>query len=332
MKRVLIDQFRELRESVKLSSEHTQRQLSNIDKNTIIGAVISLIVALGTSFNLKTLTPHIETLTYWIPASFSLLFLWIIYSIFSLLRKNKKRDNKSNFNEKISIDALNYSIKVNLMAFSIIYIITLIIFTMILLSNILQINEIYQDVPMITVILTIIISISISINPFLVDYSIKSSKNEELKNILKNEKIKNILEKIDKYAIYISCICMAITLIPFYFLLLKPLITIFSENLSFLILITILQFIFVFLSASYISAVLAKKELTNSITTYTDINDKINEILLYQNEKLNQKNLDKLLKRYLEAKRFEMHTTSMFNLVNIYYLIPKQVFDKKKNY
>ena len=102
----LILQFKELRNAVNQSSEHTKRQIDTIDPNPFLGGVISIIAVLGISYLL-------QIFVYWIPTGFVLLLLLSLKSLKPVFRPLKKERVESTLEmvEKVEKSQMLHGVK-----------------------------------------------------------------------------------------------------------------------------------------------------------------------------------------------------------------------------
>jgi hypothetical protein len=328
MTQELINELKELREMINQSSEHTQRQLQNIDSNLLIGSILSLILALGASFQLKILV-------YWVPASFLLMYLWALFSLIST-RKNftpEKIDVTIKGYKEMDKSKLEFgffwflrNMSPLTKAVSIIYGITSIVLILIINKTI-NINVGFPPfIPFISALLFLFL-------PFFLDNLTKFFERDifsefvEKFNLLKEKaeskglKIINIIK-----AVFLILYLPIVVLLPLWALLITyPLIS----DFLFLVLVLVLQSMVVVIFTSYFSTLLVKKELTNSITNFSDLNYQINDLLLNR-EEINKDIVQKLKKLYLTAKQYDVLVDDSFKFVNIYYLLMHRVYLKRK--
>jgi len=72
----------------------------------------------------------------------------------------------------------------------------------------------------------------------------------------------------------------------------------------FLLLVLLLQILIGVLFSSYFSSISAKKELSNSLTNFSDINDQINSLII--NKDYEEEKYERLKKLYSTAKLFDL--------------------------
>ncbi len=267
----LIDELKELREMINQSSEHTQKQLQNIDTNLLMGSLISLIFALGISFQLKILI-------YWIPASFLLMVLWAIYGLFSMTKSINKENMEKTIQYTRTIDENKLGFGFiwffkNMLPFmkavSLVYAVTF--FALLLIENkTLNVNQQFSIlIPTFSALLLMPAPIFFDKLARFFELGFKETLNRFIS-------IRESMPPKRK-----DIVLGAVKLL--FILIYVPLIVIFPiwafyitysiiSDLIFLIIILFLQFVVIILFASYFSSLSAKRELTNTITNFSDIN------------------------------------------------------------
>jgi len=323
-----LNDLKELRDAVNQSSEHTQRQIQSVESNTLLGAIISIIVALGISFQLKILT-------YWVPASFLLMYLWALYS----LVKTKENYSPENINknleayQKIEWEKLDIgfawffkNMSPLIKAVSLIYIITLAVLVLIANKTITTENSFSLLVPAITALLY-------APMPFFFDNLSRFFERGTFQEIL--NRLLNIKEKVKPkgWRLILGVIKVIFLILYVLLVMFLPLWALFVTwnivvDILFLGLVLVLQFITIILIASYFSSLSAKRELTNSLTNFADINYQINDAIL--SKEANQDTYDKLKTLYLTAKQYDLLIDDSLKYVNFYYLLMQRVHLKRK--
>lgn len=323
----LIKELEELREMVNQSSEHTQRQLQNIDNNLLIGTLISFILAFGISFQLKILT-------YWIPASFLLLYLWAFYGLFL----TRKTFTPENVEEVIHVFQRTDENKLKLVftwglkiatpivtAVSLVYIISLI--ALLAAYKTITVGQpLYILIPFISALLCAFLPLFLDT---FTKFSEKGGFNEAFSMLA------TIKENVSTKWWHITLGCLKLVFIIVYVILALALpaeslfITksIISDYI-FLIIVLVLQLIFTIISSSYFSSLYVKKELTNTLTYFANIDYQINDLIL--RKYINEDQLEKLKTKYLTAKQYDVLVDDSLKFVNFYVLSMNDVYLNRK--
>jgi len=328
MTQELINELKELREMINQSSEHTQRQLQNIDSNLLISSIFSLFFALGASFQLRILV-------YWIPASFLLMYMWALFSWLSTRKnfttekidetiKDYKEMDKGKFEYGLSLFLRNISPLAK--AVTVIYGITIVVLILII-SKTININvEFNPLVPFISALLFLFLSFFLDnlanffekcrFSEFVEKFILLKEKAE-----LKGLKIINVIK-----AVFLILYLPIVVLLPIWAFLIT--LTLVSD-IWFLVPVLALQSMVVAIFTSYFSTLSVKKELANSIANFSDLNYQINDLLLNK-EEINDDIVQKLKKLYLTAKQYDVLVVDSFKFVNIYFLTMHRVYFKRK--
>ncbi|MGB8218477.1 MAG: hypothetical protein WCE94_14365 [Candidatus Methanoperedens sp.] len=314
----LTKELEELREMVNQSSEHTQRQLQNIDSGLLVGSLISLILALGISFQLKILI-------YWIPASFILFFIGILY----WLLPRKDAFKKEAFEEVITayqtfdkkfylvIDLAFKSMSPITTAIGLVYIVTLIALGLIV-NNTITVSQPFNIlIPFISALLGISL-------PLIFERLIEKYVNKVFSELVKRKET----VKPKEWDIIVGVVNVVIILIlvglPIWaFSTTRPIIS----DYIFLIIVLFLQFMFMAVSASYFSSLSVKKELNNTLTNFANLDYLINDFILSKN--INEEKVKKLKELYLTAKQYDVLVDSL-KFVNLYYISMNNVYFNRK--
>lgn len=312
---------------VNQSSEHTQRQLQNIDSNLLIGSLISFIVALGISFQLKILI-------YWIPASFLLLYLWAFYGLF-LIRKTFTPENveeiiqvfqKTDENKLKLVFTWVLKMAASIViAISLVYIITLI--ALLASYKTITVNQLlYILIPFISALLCAFLPLFLDA---LTKFSEKGGFNETFKTlatIKENASPKGWHFTLGglKLVFVIVYVVLALFLPAESLYITRSIIS----DYTFLIIVLVLQFTFTIISSSYFSSLSVKKELTNALTNFADIDYQINDLILSKDVK--EERIVKLKALYLAAKQYDVLVDDSLKFVNFYSLSMNSVYLNKK--
>lgn len=323
----LVNELKELREMVNQSSDHTQKQLQNIDTNLLIGSLISLIFAIGISFQLKILI-------YWIPASFLLMILWAIYGLFSTTKGINSENVEKIIDYTQTIDKNKSGFGFiwffkNMLPFmkavSLIYAVTF--FALLLVQN--KTLNIDQQVSILIPAFSALLLIP---SPFFLDNLtsfFERGFTETLNSFISLRenlppKRKNIILGAIKL-VFILIYIPLIVIFPIWSLIITYSIV---SDLIFLLIILFLQLAVIIFFASYYSSLSAKRELTNAITNFSDINYQINDLILSKDIK--EDIVEKLKTLYLTAKQYDILVDDSLKFVNYYYLLMHRVYLKKQ--
>jgi uncharacterized membrane protein (Fun14 family) len=323
----LIQELEKLREIVNQSSEHTQRQLQNIDSNLLIGSLLSFILALGISFQLKILI-------YWIPASFLLLYLWAFYELF----RTRKAFTPENVEEIIQVFqrtdenilkfVFTWGLKMTapiVTAVSLVYIITFI--ALLATYKTITVNQpFYILIPLISALLCAFLPLFLD---SLTKFSEKGGFNDTFKTLATIKE--NVSPK--RWRITLGCLKLGFIIIFVALALVLPAVSflitysIISDYI-FLIIVLVLQLTFTIISSSYFSSLSVKKELTNTLTSFADIDYKINSLILSKDMK--EEYYEKLKAQYLTAKQYDVSVDNSLKFVNLYTTSMNSVYLNKK--
>lgn len=265
-----------------------RNQLVRLDKQynslKIIGALISIITVLSMSFQL-------ELIYYWIPASFLLMFLWLLISFRNVRKKSLtvEKAKKSiqlvdKYNQKTWLYGATLFIKnINaiLKAITVIYLFNIVI---ILFHMADKITLPFHGT--IELFFISLISIYFVFGVFFVDKFPKYFSTDVIKSIKKLDKIQlntKIPEFIRKHALKFI---IALAILFFIFVIIIPLwifITVISYvgNVWFLIVVMLLQVLIIILLYSFFSHQQVKSELDKSLNNIIKIKDgELNEDLI----------------------------------------------------
>ncbi len=307
-----------LKDSVKESAQLTGEQLGSIKLQNHLSIFLSFALSLGLVYLLKIAV-------YWIPASFLIMYIWGLISIKSSNSSFKYENAKKiiRFKNGLKREQLNHGIDWWFIEFScfaksvaINYGISLIILLAIHQGWIVVSKEI-------SLLWSLIAITSYLVVPFL----IKPFK-ELLKQII-NEPFRD-LELVEK-RFGKKGVSDVLTIFKIIFIilmglgvLLAPVIALIQtggliQDWLLFCLIILLQYVSILLMVSYYSSQTALKELTNTLTNYSDIMYQINFLLLYK--KFNEINLNKLKHLYFIAKPYELFVEDYMQFIPIYYLI-----------
>jgi hypothetical protein len=316
-------QLKELRESVKQSSEDIQKQLQNIDTKTQSYTTITLIISVITLFSLGQLFGILRTIgIFWIPGSFLLWFLWIIFGLFTIKKiidtKNKTLNtqvSKITNDEIVKTKMMEWFYKTvypPIIGIFFLFLITLIFIFAIIFSLIETQNQISMEIPIISALFFLAF-------PFFMRYTKSKTKME------KSETVSILL--------LIFAIIFAVVLVfifPYLALAstlkLIPDLPLINFIFGFLIIESI-QIFLILLFTSSVSGFIAEMELKNAITNLTRINDEISNLLLYPDE-IHENSIYKLIQKYQSTKKYDVHVNWLL-IFKTYSIIPNQIFLRK---
>lgn len=318
----LIKELNNLNESVNHASEHTQRQITNVDTSSLITIVVSLLVGLGLSI-------WLQIAVYWIPASFLIMTLWGIKGFFTSKKSfNKEKiDYALTVKEKITKEQMSHGIDWFLknitnfaIATAIVYSITFFIILAIQQEWIHYPYYFNFTIPLIACVLYLP-------TPFL----LKKTKHN-LEKIMsfsfgflseKKEKQPNAFLKFLRVlkGFFVVFYFLGILTLPIW-----SLIKTFGlvDDWLLFTLVVILQIFILMVLSSYFSGLNVKRELANSLTHFADLNHRINMFIL--KDECTEEDIKILKKLYATAKPFDYMVDDSFKFINIYYLTINQVY------
>lgn len=318
-----ISQLKELRESVKQSTEDVQKQLQNIDTKTQLYTTVTLIFSVIALFSIGQLFGFLKIIgTFWIPGSFLLWFLWMIFGIFTM-KKIIETKNKSPNTQELKIENLEIlknkmtewfykAIYPPIIGLVFLYSITLIFIFSIRFSLIETQNQVTMEIPILSALFFVAL-------PFIMKYNKKTSRKER--------------SEIHSFFLLIFAIIVAVLLVfilPYLALTgtlqLIPVLPLIDTIFAFLI-IEFIQVFFIMLFASSVSGYIADMELKNSITNLTRINDEISNFFLYPDE-IHENSIHQLIQQYQSTKKYDVHVMWLF-IFKTYSIIPNQIFLRK---
>jgi hypothetical protein len=88
------------------------------------------------------------------------------------------------------------------------------------------------------------------------------------------------------------------------------------------ILVLFFQVVIILLLTSYFSALAAKKELSNSITNYSDLNSLINFFII--RKKTSEEKVETIKKLFFSAKLYDIKVDDSLLFIYVYQLIPNR--------
>jgi hypothetical protein len=314
-KRQLINRLKKLKEMVNQSAEHTQRQLQVIEFNIFITSILSgvLTLLIGSLFSL-TLTEaksfQSKLLQSWIPSSF---FLGTVSAAFIMYSTRKEFDQWTNIKDRKKTLKPYYlwlfqNFSPFLEAISFIYGVTLIVLFV-------DINQ-WSSINAIFKLLVISVSSLFIILPFFYQYIQNSLMMISVEDLSKEPLSFEVAKILKLVLVFFIVYSIAILTSAYAFNVTFNLLT---NNLFFFFIALVLQSAIILSFASYFSAVLAKKEMTNSLTNFSRLNYKLDSLLLNK-KMINTKIVQNLEDVYLNAKPYELVVSNYLNFVNVYYL------------
>ncbi len=96
----------------------------------------------------------------------------------------------------------------------------------------------------------------------------------------------------------------------------------------FLIIVLILQITLIIISGSYFSSLSVKKELTNTLTNFANLDYLINDFILRKD--INEEQVKKTKELYLTAKQYDVLVNDSLKFVNFYFLSMNDVYLNRK--
>lgn len=307
--------LKELRESIHLCSDYTQKQIQNIDKKNLIYTTVTMIISICAVFGWGTISGYLKIFViYWIPASFSLWFLWWIYGIVSLVHHFRQRkyappiqsDQPSENGKKMIVDEwLNKSLKPPFIGIAFIYSLTLIF--LLIASTYLNL----QPLP----IIPLITSIFFVISPFILKIN-----SEDLKR------------KDNVWMVIVATIIglLLVVVLPFFALLdsFRIIPNLFSMgSIEQFVFVLGVQIFLILVFISSISGIIAEFEMNKLLNGLSKINDEINELLLDENA-ITEEKVGILIQQYHMTKKYDVDVIKLF-IFKTYTLSPNKVFLKK---
>lgn len=321
----LILELRLIQQAVNEASEHTKRQLEAIDTSLSLEAFISILAAIGIAYLLKISL-------YWIPAAFLLIIIWGVYALSTLILSQMKTieqsiDNFSKLNPihtSASIEFVFKNIIPFMKAFSILYLISLIIILAILPPWFKE-RDILTYLPIFACLIFLII-------PLKVDNLRTSFQLGNIDKIIKDVKSGQELGEISvikKFALgvlmlFAAAVVIFLIILPFISLAITyPVAIPLIENVRFLILVLLLQIVAMIMMARYFNAMAVQKELTNALTNYADIHAIVQYFSL--GNQFERRDVDRVKHLFLTAKHFDIIVDDSMRLFNFYLLVPHRI-------
>ena len=308
--------LRELRESVKSTSEHTQKQIENIDKHNLLITTVTLIIYIATGIGVGLIFGLIKKIAvYWIPASFLLWFLWLSYGIVLILitvsRKNSNQIEKSVNNDiekKIMMDWFNKILLPPTIGISILYLIT---FGFLILIQC-GIFEVTSQANLFIPLLTSVIFISAT---FVLKYQKNSNSERKFTSI---------------WILFAIFMVFGIAFLLPFFALINTIQNIPNfyqfESLMFFCIIEICQIFLVLLLASSISGIIASKEMSKIINDLAQIDSEITNFIL-NNHEIKEDSIQKIKNWYQSTKKYDVEVMWLF-IFKTYTIAPSPSFVK----
>jgi hypothetical protein len=334
------DRFTELKTIVLESSQVIGHQLQSID-SSLISAFLSIAITLALS-NL------FGPIIYWIPASFILMWLLLIYSLvkfiydifFKILKavkiNNKVIQVKQERTESIPIiynkNAIIFQLKTMFIRSSPIFksigVIFFISFTLLMIVNIVNMDTfsipiLLKGIPRFSTKIPIISSLLFMSFPILVNYTITNI--DKLKRINVKFGCKRILLFMLFTIIILSALGCVLFVLPILsIIVMKP---IYIQGWSTMLpisLVTFLLIITALIFINYFSASSAKKELTIALHNLSIIYHRINFLLLSE-ETIDENIYQELKESYFKAKPYEISSDDTL-LINFYSIVPNPTY------
>jgi len=308
----------DLQDLIEKSSEYTQKQLQNIDTKHQLITSITLLISIFALLGFGVFLGILKIIgLYWIPSSFLIWFLWMIYGLITI--KNFKVPEKSidslNYSEKnekarenVVKDWINKILYPPMIGIFALYLITLIFLLCLRFDFIETQNIINTNIPIISTLIFLIF-------PFTTRFEQNNSSY------------------IPEYTSMLLLIFAGIIAILVVFVLplfaLKDTVNLifnfpFLESLVGFVAMIIIQIIFILLFISSISALIAEIELKNTITNLARINDEINILRLNPNQ-IQEDTIELLKVRYQTIKKYDVEVMYLL-IFKTYSIIPNKLF------
>lgn len=317
-----LDELRELRNIVNQSSLHTERQLQSIDTTLLVKSLVAFILSLGLTFIFKIMI-------YWLPASFLLMYLWALYSLRSTMRGIKFEEVHEAY-QKHGRRTFDYgyvwffrNISPLIKALCIIYAVTLVVLVLIGTKTLDVEQQFSIVIPAISAFIFILPSFFLD---NVIKFSAKGGFSESLNKFWSIERSKGLV-------ILVILVIVLIFLAYVIFILVLPGLSLWvirsiyypiGGDSFFVILILILQVIVLAMFASYFSSLSVKKELTNTLTNFANIDYQINSLIM--SGVVKRQAVEELKNLYLAAKPYDLVVDDYFKFVNYYILAMHKVY------
>jgi hypothetical protein len=322
----LSNQYKALQTIVDQSAVHTNRQLSLINGSTYIGGFILLAFTLGIIY-------FLNVFEYWVLTSFILFYFLLPTAIFSFIRSFHGKDEKETlkfYQEKHKEitnrveSCLQKNLSVLMQSLAIIFMVSFFILLSIQYNWIIIPTTFDISIPAVTCLLFLPV-------PFFI---------KEFTQLLKPAEIKKSLQRIIQqnqqtlWKVPLTWNFVKPFIFSFYLavLFIMPALSIWMlrtliAQWPYLFLIVIMQSCMIILFSNSFSANTVRKELSNTITTYADINFLLSMAEI--NEHYTFAEYQHLYSLYQTAKPFDFSIKDTFKFINYYMLVPNRYYLKE---
>lgn len=320
------DRFTELKNNAQQSSQVIGAQLQSIE-SSLLGALISIFIP-------AFISESLDLLIFWIPASFLLMWLLLMYSLFKSLiprsliplirRRNRTEQNGNVQTAGLLSDAHKFSITTRFKNSTPVFNSIGVIFLISLLSLVIyKIGLIGEDITF-PIRIPLICSLLFMPLPILINRVIaKLEKGEPKLDFTK-------IGCLGWFLIIVSALVYTIALLVFpvlSFVILRPIYIGGLPCILSILVVIIFQVIVALLFMNYFSASLVRKEMSIALFNLSNIQNRI-EDLLSSKQTISDEIYQELRQEYTKAKRYNM-TTDDTLLVNYYSITPNPTYRPK---
>lgn len=306
--------LKQFSEMVNTSSQHVKRELESIDTKLALGSIISFFLAIG-------LSAIFELLQYWAASSFLIMYIWSIRSIVKTKKPNirdmestqQKLKDLGTAKARLGFEWLFFNLSSVIKSVSSIYVVTF-LFYILVITGVLTFQ---RPVP---IIIPLITTIVYGLSPFFLDRSIPFfTEGHYMKSMEKSLSLKKPKLIIAGMILGVSLLLLLMLFLPIWAFIdaISFIFPLTLKSILFVVVLIIQLFLIAVLS-SYFSSILAKKELTNTLTNYANINDRINALIIKGN--IDENIVSELQNSYLTAKKYDVFIDDYFKFVNFYFL------------
>ncbi len=313
-----------LHEAVNQTSTDTEKQVKSVDLNLPL-TIIAFLVNIGVVYYFKNL------MIYWITTSYFFISIWSVFSAFKSLIPALRASGMEPLNEgygKFGPKAMNYGytwifeVTVPLTkAIGLIFLITFVGLLLILMEKIQTPNSINVIYPLLVCTYYVL---AMLFQGVATNFSRQGGFSKNYNFMTQIIKKKSIRIAIKVVTILFALIVVGIPVLALIFTF--PLILPFSTDSYYLILVLFLQILLFFISGSFFSSLLVKKELNNSITNLSIISEEISNLKL--NNDITEEKVEKLKEQYTSSKIYELKIED-FWVVHYYSLNMRKVYLSK---
>lgn len=320
------DRFKELKNNAQQTSQVIGAQLQSIE-SSLLGAFISILIS-------AFISEEFGLLIFWIPASFLLMWLLLMHSLFkSLIPRSLipliRRRNRTEQNGNVQIAELSSDVDKFLITtwfknstplFKSIGVLFFVSFLSLVLY---EIDLIGEDITF-CITIPLISSLLFMSLPILIKTVIANLEKSESK--LDFTKIGCLgLFLISVIALVYTLVLLVFPILSF--VILHPIYIGGLPSILSILVVIIFQVIVALLFMNYFSASLVRKEMSIALFNLSNIQSHIEDLLSKQNisQNISDEIYQELRREYTKAKRYNM-TTDDTLLVNYYSIIPNPTY------